>query len=285
MIHPGRFGKLQVVRIESQGLWLYNRDEEEVFLPYSECPQGIQIGDILEVFVFPNEKGRMEASIRKPLLTLNEVRKLRVKDATPHGAFVDIGIRADLFMPPGEQQFKVESGREYVVIMRFDAERKKLYGSTRIPRYLSWNTRDYERGDQVDIILLEKEEESFKVVVNQKTLGSLPFSETFRQVRMGETYKAYVKKVEPKILIISLQKEGFEQIEDAAVKIIDYLKMNGGYARLNDDTDPEEIKLRLHMSKKAFKKAIGHLQKLGEIQITKRGIKLTKSQETTPENI
>lgn len=285
MIHPGRFGKLQVVRIEGQGAWLFNREDEEVFLPFSECPEGLQLGDILEVFVFPDEKGRMMASARKPLLLLNEVKKLKVKDATPYGAFLDIGIRADLFMPPGEQQFKVESGREYIVIMRFDSERKKLYGSTRIPRYLSWDTRDYERGDQVEIILLEKEEDSFKVVVNQKTLGKLPFLETFRQVRLGETYKAFVKKVEPKILIISLQREGIEQIEEAAVKIVDYLKMNGGYARLNDDTDPEEIKLRLHMSKKAFKKAIGHLQKQGELLITKRGIKLNKSQDTTTEEV
>jgi hypothetical protein len=53
--------------------------------------------------------------------------------------------------------------------------------------------------------------------------------------------------------------------------------------RLNDDTDPEEIKLRLHMSKKTFKKSAGMLFKEGKILLTKFGIKINKTGEIPDE--
>jgi len=64
---------------------------------------------------------------------------------------------------------------------------------------------------------------------------------------------------------------------------MNYLEANGGYVRLNDDTDPEEIKLRLHMSKKTFKKAAGMLYKEGKILLTKLGIKFNKTGEVPKE--
>lgn len=276
MVQAGLMVKMMVARKEKEGLYLADPDCE-VFLPAMECPDNITEGDVMTVFVFPNTKGELEATVKEPLLLLNGVKKLQIKDSTPFGAFADLGIRVDLHLPPGEQQFKVEDKKYYVMTMQFDPERNKLYGSTRISRYIPWHTRGYDRGMEVDIIILEKEEIGFKVVVNQKTFGFLPFSETYRQVRMGESYKAYIKKIEPKSLILSLQKEGLDLIEDAAERILKFLNDNSGYARLNDDTDPEEIKMRLHMSKKAFKKGIGYLQKRGKLIITKRGIKLTKS--------
>jgi SepF-like predicted cell division protein (DUF552 family) len=58
---------------------------------------------------------------------------------------------------------------------------------------------------------------------------------------------------------------------------------------LNDDSDPEEIKLRLRMSKGTFKKVVGMLYKEQKVLITKFGIKLNReenpnisSPKTTP---
>jgi predicted RNA-binding protein (virulence factor B family) len=67
--------------------------------------------------------------------------------------------------------------------------------------------------------------------------------------------KGYIRKVEGK----DIRGEYATRRHGACLmmrrkKILDYLEQNGGYVRLNDDTDPEEIKLRLHMSKKTFKK-------------------------------
>ena len=71
-----------------------------------------------------------------------------------------------------------------------------------------------------------------------------------------------------------MQKEGVELVNDAAQQLMDFLVANGGYARLNDDTPPEELKLRLRMSKKTFKKAVGLLYKEKKIEIKDDGIYL-----------
>jgi hypothetical protein len=83
-----------------------------------------------------------------------------------------------------------------------------------------------------------------------------------------------------------MQKEGAALIDDATERLLEYVKNNGGYVRLNDDSDPEEIKIRLRMSKKTFKRAAGVLYKQGLVDLTKFGIKLLKEgQEQKPRDL
>jgi hypothetical protein len=83
-----------------------------------------------------------------------------------------------------------------------------------------------------------------------------------------------------------MQKEGVDLIEDAAARLLEFLENNGGYIRLNDDSDPDEIKIRLRMSKKTFKKAAGLLYKREKVDLMKFGVKLlTEGQKPTPRDI
>jgi uncharacterized protein len=75
---------------------------------------------------------------------------------------------------------------------------------------------------------------------------------------------------------VSLQKQGFESIEPNAEKILNELKINRGFLRLNDNSHPEDIKTVLKMSKKTFKKAVGMLYKQKQIEIKEDGIYLVK---------
>jgi predicted RNA-binding protein (virulence factor B family) len=52
------------------------------------------------------------------------------------------------------------------------------------------------------------------------------------------------------------------------------LRASRGFLRLNDNSNPEDIKTVLKMSKKTFKKAIGHLYKEKLIEIKDDGIYL-----------
>ena len=52
------------------------------------------------------------------------------------------------------------------------------------------------------------------------------------------------------------------------------LEMNKGFLPLTDKSSPEDIKARLEMSKKSFKKAIGMLYKKRLISIEEDGIHL-----------
>ena len=87
----------------------------------------------------------------------------------------------------------------------------------------------------------------------------------------------YIKTIRPDNKIdVTLQKAGYQNIEPNAQKIVDELKASRGFLRLNDNSDPEDIKTVLKMSKKTFKKAIGLLYKDKQIELKENGIYLIK---------
>ena len=73
---------------------------------------------------------------------------------------------------------------------------------------------------------------------------------------------------------VVLDKPGYERIEPASQKLLDILKANGGFLPLHDKSDPDEIRQRLEMSKKTFKKALGALYKGELVSLSENGIHL-----------
>lgn len=276
MAIPGKYAKLEITQIDREGFLLDN-DGKPVFLPSIETPAGKKVGDSLEVFLYVNEKGETQATTEKPLILLNQVEPLIAVKNTEKGAFFDMGIKRDLFIPPNEQKIPIEAGKRYLVVMKYDRQEHKLYGATRLKPYFRDERIRFEKNEKVDILIVKKIEDGFEVIINMKVFGFLHDQDaTIPNMLVGQRYIAYIKEKDRDRYNVSLQKDDPEQLKKAAEKIYEFVVNNKGYVRLNDNTDPEEIKLRLHMSKKLFKKAIGQLYKENRIVITKRGIKLSK---------
>jgi predicted RNA-binding protein (virulence factor B family) len=80
--------------------------------------------------------------------------------------------------------------------------------------------------------------------------------------------KGYIKIIRPDGKIdVSLHKQGFESIEPNSEIIMNELRSSRGFLRLNDNSNPEDIKTVLNMIKKTLKKAIGLLYKEKLIEI------------------
>lgn len=233
----------------------------------------------IEVFTFYNENRELEATTLLPTMEAGEVGVARVINVTEIGAFVSIGSKRDILIPSKDQREPLEIGRKVIIALAVDPIRKRLVCTTKLNAVLQTKDIELERGAEVDILIGEKIEVGRRVIVEGRYQGVLFRQEMVREVHTGETIKGYVRKVEGKDVTVSMQKEGVALLDDSKVKLLNYLEMNGGYVRLNDDTDPEEIKLRLHMSKKAFKKAAGILYSEGKIILTKFGIKLNTTGE------
>ena len=87
--------------------------------------------------------------------------------------------------------------------------------------------------------------------------------------------RGYIKTIRPDNKIdVSLQIQGYLNIEPNAQVILNELRASRGFLRLNDNSHPEDIKTVLKMSKKTFKKAIGSLYKDKLIEIKEDGIYL-----------
>lgn len=276
MIRPGSIQSLPVLEVVEKG-YLLGDTKHSVFIPKRDLKPNTEPGEMVEVFTFYNEERELEATTRLPEVQVGEIGCFRVGNSNDLGAFISIGSKRDILIPAREQLENLESGRMTLIVLLDDSDNRRLYASTKLQRHLRNTDIPYKRGDEVSLTIAEKIDIGRRVVVDGKFIGVLFRQEMTDKVRLGEKVKGYVRKVEGKDIQVSMQREGLELLEDARKKILDYLEQNGGYVRLNDDTDPEEIKLRLHMSKKTFKKAAGMLYKEGKVLLTKLGVKVNKT--------
>jgi hypothetical protein len=275
MIIIGEYNLLTIDRIVSPGAFLVDEEGNDILLPNKYLPSNPVIGDKINVFVYNDSEDRIIATTLTPKITLNEFAFLRVKDINRIGAFMDWGLEKDLLVPFSEQNQKMQIDRWYVIRLLLDTKTNRLLGSNKLSKFLEAEYISVEVGEEVDLIVTEKTDIGFQVIINHAHRGLVYDSEIFRELNIGDVLKGYVKLIreDGKIDII-LQKIGFENIEPSGQQILEQLKQSSGYLQLSDKSAPEAIYSVLKMSKKTFKKAIGGLYKQGLIHISDDGIHL-----------
>lgn len=271
----GDYNKLLVARETSVGLFLENEMEESVLLPTKWVPEGTNIGDELEVFLYLDSEERLIATTLQPKITVNKFAYLRVKQVSDFGAFLDWGMEKDLLVPFIEQEKRMVDGQKYLVYMYEDEMTGRLTASSRYTSYVEKEDIELQEGQKVEIIVAYPSDLGFNVVINNKYLGLIYKNEIFKSLRIGDKSEAYVKTLrEDNKVDVILEKQGYAQVEPNAHKILLLLRKHEGFLDLNDRSNPEEIVRRLEMSKKAFKKAIGTLYRQKMIRLEEDGIHL-----------
>ncbi len=163
-----------------------------------------------------------------------------------------------------------------MVTLYWDEKSKRLAGSTRLNRYLKNVGHEFEKGQQVDVLITEKTRLGVNVVINKRFLGLVYHNEFFTKAKYGETTKGFIKEIrENNKIDVGLQKEGYAAVHDGADVLLTALENNRGFVPLTDKSDPETIKSQLGISKKVFKKALGQLYRQRIVEIKDDGIHLT----------
>ncbi len=275
MINIGQYNKLKILRETSVGLFLGSKDGEDILLPNKYVPENFDIGDEIEVFCYLDHDERPVATTLKPYITLNHFSLLQVKEVNQIGAFLDWGLEKHLFVPFREQARKMEAGKRYLVYMYLDEETERLVGSSKTNRFIDNSELTVHETEEVNLIISRYTDLGVEVIINEKHKGLIYNNELFRKVNLGEKLIGYIKKIRPgNKLDISLQQSGYKNIEPSAEKILDVLRSQNGFLRLNDKSNPDEITDLLQMSKKTFKKALGNLYKQKLVVIKEDGIYL-----------
>jgi len=282
-LRPGAIQELMVTSINEEGVFVGN-DHEEIPLNKIDT-KGVVLGQMLKIFSYFNDRKELEATSRIPEIQVGEMGMFTILNSNDLGAFINIGVGRDVLIPKREQRQELLTNRKALIMLCYDSANHRLFGTTKIFNHLK-EVPDFKRGDEIEMTIFEKLEVGRKVIVNGKYQGIIFQQEIMSRVSEGDKVKGYVRKIEGKDVVVSMQKEGVDLIEDAAARLLEFLENNGGYIRLNDDSDPDEIKIRLRMSKKTFKKAAGLLYKQEKVDLMKFGVKLlTDGQKPTPRDI
>ncbi|HEY0897692.1 MAG TPA: S1-like domain-containing RNA-binding protein [Sphingobacteriaceae bacterium] len=277
MIRIGEINELEYQRKSEAGLILGN-EEEKVILPFIHAPKGLEPGDSVEVFVYINSDGRLMGTTRQPLACANQFAYLKAVDSNDHGAYLDLGIEKDVFVPAREQKKPMRVGEKYLVYVYLDRQNQKLLASSRLSNFAIEENFDFEVGDEVDLLICDSSDLGYSAIINQKYMGLLYRNEVFDNLRIGEKRKGYIKKIrEENKIDLSLQPQGYGHVLETKDVLLQKLKDNDGVLDLGDKSSPEEITRRLHISKKVFKKTIGSLYKERLIEIGDHEIRLIQS--------
>ena len=159
--------------------------------------------------------------------------------------------------------------------MHIDEESYRIMASAKIERYFSERHPFYNHGQEVDLLVWQKTEMGFKVIIDNCYPGLVYEDQVFRYLHTGNRVKGYINTVRPDGKIdVTLQPTGRQQTLDFSETLLQYLKDNGGTCYLGDKSDAEDIKRQFQVSKKVFKRAVGELYKRRLIEVGNFGIKL-----------
>ena len=291
MILLGRIQTLRVVKKTDFGVYLSDQgidadvsiipDKKEVIdvpsilLPKAQAKE-LTTGDTVEVFIYKDSEDRPIATTAKPFLTLGSIARLTVKEVTNIGAFLDWGLAKDLFLPFKEQTFRVQKGDSVLVTLYIDKS-SRLCATAKVYNSLSADS-PYHKEDQVSGTVYEIIDAfGAYVAIDDRYSALIPKKELFTTLKPGEKINARVTKVQPDgRLVLSIREKSYLQIETDCALIYDALVKAGGFLPYHDKTSPDLIKAKFGLSKNAFKRAIGHLQKEGKLIIEEDGISKTE---------
>lgn len=275
MLNLGVKNTLRILRGTSVGMYLGDEDGNDVLLPKKYIPDDVIVGDDIDVFIYKDSEDRIIATTLEPKVKLNEFAYLQVMAVTGIGAFLEWGLEKDLFVPFKEQNRKLEVGDWSAVYLYLDEETERLVGSCKVNKFFNKENIELEDGEEVDLLVFEETNLGLNVIINQKYKGLIYENEIFQRIKLGSKVKGFVKQIrEDNRIDVSLQKQGYANIEPNAEHIMEKLKANNGFLDLTDKSDANYIMYQLEMSKKTYKKAIGSLYKQRLIRIEEDGIYL-----------
>jgi predicted RNA-binding protein (virulence factor B family) len=273
----GELNTLRVERDTDYGLYLRAENFEEVLLPNIYVMEAeMPIGAEIEVFVYTDSEDRPVATTKHPYAKLGEYGYFNVVDYQQYGAFVNWGLPKDLFVPLSQQKCYFHIGSKYILRVCLDAETGRLYGTHKIGKWLSKDTKSLSENQKVDVLVLSKTPLGYKVIIENLYEGMLFENEIFETLKVGERKEAYIKKIRKDgKLDLSLQPIGKKASTDIfEQKFLELLAEKSNFIPLNSKSDAKEIMKVFGLSKKSFKRTFTSLIAQKKVELFNEGIKL-----------
>lgn len=280
MLKIGNYNILKIKNMYHGGAFLIdgedpNEDSREVYIDGLDIPDDMVPGEELNVFVYNDSKGSLRATLDQPYATVDQFAALKVVSIQDFGVFLDWGIKKDLFLPNRRQSFPIIEDSVVVLRLVLDYEKQGVVGDTDLEIYFNRDTSDLKEDQEVDLLVYDSSPLGIMVIVNNEYPGLVYRSEVFREPETGDKLSGWISKIrEDGKLDISLKRKGYHAVIDSSESLLQAIRDADGFLPLHDKSPPEEIKEKLGMSKKLFKKIAGGLYRDGLITIESDGLRI-----------
>lgn len=243
--------------------------DEEVLLHHNETEDPLEIGDELDVFVYHDKHKQVIATTTIPTVQYDTYDWAEVVEVIPNlGAFVSIGIQKDMLVSIDDLPLYTEvwprPGDKLYVTLDFDQEGRLLAipATESIFMYEREIASEELFNKNVTAYVYHTSREGAAVFTDENFRGFIHHTERNEEPRLGQAITGRVIDIkEDGTINISLKPRKGERIDDDAQVILTFLNENDGVIAFGDKSDAEAIRETFHMSKAAFKRALGRLMK------------------------
>lgn len=260
--------------LEEQGSrYILTNGDIEIPVNASDVVETIVIGDTVNVFLYTDRRGDLQATTAIPHITEANYGWARVLKVTKEGAFCDIGTSREVLVRaedlPAIAEVWPEPGDHLYMTLRTDRN-GDLFGRL----ITEEKVNDMYEGaleDMFNKTIIARPYRllpvgSFLLGVENPYRIFVHHSEMKEEPRLGQELSVRVIDVkEDGSLNGSFLPRKHERLGDDAEKIFAYLESVGGKMPFGDKSTPEEIQEMFNMSKGAFKRALGTLMKARKI--------------------
>ncbi|TVP93738.1 MAG: hypothetical protein EA374_08590 [Acholeplasmatales bacterium] len=243
-------------------------------LPKSAASEALEVGDIIEGFVYVNQAKKLVVTTKRPFIDAVRPGLVEVVEEKPGlGVFVNIGLDKDMLVSKddlpfikkhwpqkGDQLFCYLKGGRNQIIAR-------LVGRYKMAELFKPET-PLEAGETITAYVGLIGEEGLVLFTKEGHEVFVYFKHAREEHRLGEVVSVAITHVKDQRHAngrLTAQKE--TMLDSDAERILEALKNAGGKMALSDKSSPEAIFSALHMSKAAFKRALGHLYKQGLVRL------------------
>lgn len=276
MFKLGKINNLKVDRFRSVGAYLVdpNNKNESILLLKKET-KGLNIGDMVDVFIYKDNENRLIATRKTPYLKVGDIGLLKCVQSSKLGAFLDWGLDKDLLLPIDEQIRKVRVNDLVLVRVYIDEKSDRLCASMNVKGHFSID-HGFSENEWIDgVVYALNPQIGYFILVEDKYDGLLSIDQADNAYSIGDKVHLRVSNVKKDgKLDLSERNRRVEEIEDDAKHIYDVLVKNGGYLKVNDYSSPKLIKRLFGISKSQFKRSLGRLYKLRMVEFKNNGIQI-----------
>lgn len=268
----GTIQLMTVLRKSDQG-YILQKGKTEVFLSEQETTRKLLNGDKVDVFVYMDKQDQIVATMNLPQMVIGTYGWASVVKVVPNlGVFVHIGSSIEVLvsvddLPIVEAVWPDVGDKLYVTLGQDKKGRLLAIPASEEQLRNEWEfADDVKLNDRVSGYVYLTSKEGSAMLTERGNRAFIHHTEREREPRLGEYVNGRVIDVkEDGTLNVSLLPFKHERIADDAEAILTYLKQRGGVMVFHDKSSPESIQETFHMSKSAFKRAMGRLMKQRQI--------------------
>ena len=196
MVKVGEYNFLKVIRAVDFGVYL-DDGGEGILLPKRFVPTATAVGDELKVFVYHDGEDRIIATTQQPNGVLGDIVKMRAVNVTQQGAFLDMGLMKDIFVPTSKQVSGMRTNGDYLVKIYLDEQTGRIAATEKLEPYLSNEELTVKELEVVDLIVYRRTDIGYVCIINNQHTGVIHFNEIYRNIQVGDKFKGFIKKIYP----------------------------------------------------------------------------------------